>query len=296
MNPKRRLLKMNTKIYKSAILNAARLSGNKTKSSDNLAEVREIFKTCGVEFPKGTIDEVKGILKTNDYTSWETNTKNDIQSLADNGYPSVAIFNDKVVIIAPKFDEEYADISAAATVDALPDEPAEYFSYTRTSSNISTLDRLKGKFPGGKYWNHMGMSQDNSDGYTNTPCTDHSYPFKYCNTFAMGGKSASQCAGFAFRCGAFATNQNSYNWPTLKNSSAIDSLKPGDIVRYKTDNKGNEHSIYVTSVVGDSVYYGDCNGLGTSKRCVINWDGHKTKSFLKTNFVSMRKAPYQLDT
>lgn len=282
---------MNTKIYKSAILNAARLSGNETKSSDNLAEVREIFKTCGVEFPKGTIDEVKGILKTNDYTSWETNTKNDIQSLADNGYPSVAIFNDKVVIIAPKSDEEYADISAAATVDVLPDEPAEYFSHTRTSSVISMLDRLKGQFPGGKYWNHVGMSGNNADGYTYHPCPTHS-TLTTCNDY----NGSKQCIGFAYKCASIANNgANSFSFTKNENVSTLDSVKPGDIIVYSTS-KGAKHAVYVTKVLENGFVFGDCNGETETADglCRIRWDAYREKSFFESKFLFVRVSPTRL--
>lgn len=50
-------------------------------------------------------------------------------------------------------------------------------------SRGETLTTLRNKFPDGKYWNHMGMSSNNPDGYTSTPCNHDKYGETYCNSF-----------------------------------------------------------------------------------------------------------------
>ena len=81
------------------------------------------------------------------------------------------------------------------------------------NSQAATIDfstkvaELQKKFPQGKYWNHVGMSTDNSDGYTEKPCTCHGKSGVdhikgeggcTCNHFVGGGHlSAAQCMGFA---------------------------------------------------------------------------------------------------
>ena len=47
-------------------------------------------------------------------------------------------------------------------------------------------------------------------------------------------------------------------WKKYSDSSAIDNLKAGDIVRYVTSS-GNEHSIYITAVSGNTATFTDCN-------------------------------------
>lgn len=101
--------------------------------------------------------------------------------------------------------------------------------------------------------------------------------------------------GFAEKCGYDTTGYNpredKNGWSTSTSSTAVDSVKAGDIVRYKNGSYGN-HSIFVTGVSGDTVTYGHCNG--TSKLCEIKWGATISKATLKSNFVHLRKAPKTL--
>lgn len=280
---------MNARIYESIIKN-----GLKTLGKGNLSDVAAILKNCGVEFPKGDLATVREVLSSDDFTSWRKISKEDAQSSANDGIATLAIDETSVYVIAPESEDGESIEGSVVAFASDVNENAEFFSYRATSSSVSTLDRLKGKFPHGKYWNHVGSSANNPDGYTSSPCPSHS-PSSTCNTFQIGNDSASQCSGFAFKCGAEATGTNSFLWENLTDSSAINSLKPGDIVRYKTSSDGR-HSIYVTHVNGSTVKYGDCNGAGSSNYCQIRWDNSTTKTKLKTKFKSMRKAPVTLDT
>ena len=145
-----------------------------------------------------------------------------------------------------------------------------------------TIAQLRQKFPHGKYWNG-----GNADSYTSTPCTHHGY-CSYsgscgCNSFS--GLSI-QCMGYAEKLGFDATGYNprlnENGWYTYTNHSALDKLKPGDIVRY------NGHSIYVIGVKGDTVTYTDCNNDG---RCIIRWDATISKATLRASFAYVRSAP-----
>ena len=173
-------------------------------------------------------------------------------------------------------------------------------SITVTSEAASTglsLSQLRAKFPHGKYWNHAGNpgssnSVNNQDGYTSTPCSQHGVvgtSKQTCNGFQPGSSQLSwQCMGYAEKLGYDATGYNPRNnangWYTYTSSSALDKLKPGDIVRYK--NGG--HSIYVTGVNGDTVTYTDCNSNG---KCIIRWDATISKSTLRASFTHVRSAP-----
>ena len=159
-----------------------------------------------------------------------------------------------------------------------------------------TLAQLKNKFPAGKYWNHIGMSGNNQDSYTSSPCPTHANGnIDTCNAFELNGvEYAWQCLGFAEKCGYDFSGSNprvNGEWTKVENVSALNSLKPGDIVRYYS-NRPTKHAIFVTGVSGDTVTFGDCNG--TNNRCQIRWDAIITKEKLRSDFIFIYRAPFEL--
>ena len=158
-----------------------------------------------------------------------------------------------------------------------------------------TLAQLKNKFPHGKFWNRSNQSTNNQDGYTSTACSSHANT-NNCNAFNPNGTNLSwQCKGFAEKCGydtsGYIPTENANGWSISESSSAVDSVKAGDIVRY-TLSSGTNHSIFVTGVSGNTVTYGDCNG--TTKLCEIRWGATISKTTLKNAFVNLRSAPSTL--
>ena len=152
-----------------------------------------------------------------------------------------------------------------------------------------TLRGLKRKFPNGKYWNHVGMSGNNQDGYTNSPCPNP-HNGTTCNHYVFNGEDlASQCQGFVMKCGYDAYGSSPYTWPQITGSNALDSLKPGDIVRYYTTD--DKHSIFVTAVSGDTITFGDCN---SDFHCKIRWDATTTKQKLRPVLKAVYRAPFEL--
>lgn len=144
-----------------------------------------------------------------------------------------------------------------------------------------TLAQLQAKYPHGKYWNG-----GNANSYTSSPCTHHgscSYNGSCgCNSFKG---HAIQCMGFAYQLAYLVYGGDPYaDWKTNKNVSALDSLKAGDVVRYKN----NGHSIFVTGVSGNTVTYADCNSDG---HCIIRWNQTISKSTLKSTFSYVDPAP-----
>ncbi len=145
-----------------------------------------------------------------------------------------------------------------------------------------TLESLQEKYPHGTYWNG-----GNADSYTLTPCTHHP-DCDYtggcdCNSFRGLG---IQCLGFAYQLATLVYGGNQYlERNPIYVASAIDTLKAGDIVRYKS----NTHSIFVTSVDGDIVTYADCN---SDYQCGIRWGQTVLKSTLKASFTYLDPAPY----
>lgn len=135
------------------------------------------------------------------------------------------------------------------------------------------ISQLKKKFPAGKYWNHMGSSQNNPNGYTSTPCTHHGGCSRNgyngwcgCNSF---NNQSIQCFGFAEKLAydVFGTNPSR----TWTKSYSLSNVRAGDIIRYKN----NGHSIFVTNVSGNTITYADCNSDG---HCKIRWGATISKS------------------
>ena len=170
--------------------------------------------------------------------------------------------------------------------------------HVEAASTLS-IQQLREKFPDGKYWNHADDPgpenyKNNQDGYTSVPCPEHmtvGTSVQTCNAFLPGNTQLSwQCMGYAEKLGYDATGYNPRNnangWRTYESASALDNLKPGDIVRF--DNGKNDHSIYVLGVNGDTVTYTDCNSDG---HCVIRWDATISKAKLRSAFIHLRSAP-----
>lgn len=133
---------------------------------------------------------------------------------------------------------------------------------------------LKTKFPQGKYWNHVGSTADNSDGYTNSPCTlhktsgvDHVYGKGgcTCNHFAGGGHLlATQCMGFANKLGYDVFGDTTWTVYNNPSSAQVANIQIGDIVRVN-----NSHSVFVIARTGNNIMVGEANYPGST--CQINW-------------------------
>ncbi|MBQ2964196.1 MAG: InlB B-repeat-containing protein [Clostridia bacterium] len=149
-----------------------------------------------------------------------------------------------------------------------------------------TLSELKAKYPHGKYWNHVGKSTNNPDGWTNTPCPSHPST-STCNAFVYNGTTIGwQCFGFALQLGYDAYGSNPKNWGRAYN---LNNIKPGDIINYDGTSPG--HTVFVTHVNGDIVTIAECNYGG---RCLINW-GRTLKKSEFNDLYNVYVAPYALD-
>lgn len=167
-----------------------------------------------------------------------------------------------------------------------------------------TIAQLQEKFPNGKYWNHMGSSGNNPEGYTSTPCNHSKYNTTYCNAYIRtdGFRQSSQCMGFAQELGYLYTGIDPIigsGWKFIeysKNSTAyynaIDNIKVGDIVRYEEPlSSVKDHTFFVAGVNGDTVTIAEANWYGP---CRINWGRTVTKEQLKENvgsYTTIRVSP-----
>lgn len=131
------------------------------------------------------------------------------------------------------------------------------------SARTYTLDELRQKYPAGKYWNHVGSSTNNPEGYTSTACTDHYVKRadgtrgigQYDNRYYGAHGWATQCAGYAQQVASCYAGSDPQTWTKRTGTAAVNDLKTGDVVRYLNDG----HSIFITAVEGENVWFSDCN-------------------------------------
>lgn len=136
------------------------------------------------------------------------------------------------------------------------------------------MTELQNKFPNGKYWNHVGISGDNSDGYTSSPCDATLHKIKdgrhtngtngcTCNHFACKGHlSAAQCMGFANKLGYDVFGDTTWTLHT-NSGKAYQEIKVGDIVRIS-----GSHSVFIIAKNGNVVTVGEAN---YKPNCEISW-------------------------
>ncbi len=154
------------------------------------------------------------------------------------------------------------DYAVKTTSSASSDTP------TTPSAIRDRLDKLREKFPHGKYWNHYGSSSKNPDGWTNTPCPSGHYlnGVQQCN---------GQCDGFAKKLGVDLFGLSTSKWEKV--SYDIDTICVGDIIRYN-----GKHTIMVVGFTQnrDQLIIADCNW---DYHCGIRWDAlFKTSRYFST--------------
>lgn len=128
--------------------------------------------------------------------------------------------------------------------------------------DVERLVSIAQKFPSGKYWNHIGSSMNNPDGYTSTPCTRHS---SYCGSSCGCNMflGAMQCMGYSYKLANELVGTDPRNWEKRR-SLNVSSLCVGDIIRYLN----NGHSIVVVGVSGNTIAY---TGANWGRNCLIKW-------------------------
>lgn len=134
---------------------------------------------------------------------------------------------------------------------------------------------LQNKFPHGKYWNHVGMTTENVDGYTENPCTlhdklpdgSHTYDRNGCTCNHFTGSDhlmATQCMGFANKLAYDVFGATTWNKISAPNATQIADIRVGDIVRFDYDS----HSTFVIARMGNNIMVGEAN---YPNGCRINW-------------------------
>lgn len=97
-----------------------------------------------------------------------------------------------------------------------------------------------------------------------------------------------QCHGYArwlswYVWGVDFANGNGANWTLYKSTSSstyIDRLVPGDVIRYRTStSKSYNHTIFITSISGSTIYFTDCNSDFAN---TVKWNRSILKSTLES--------------
>lgn len=151
---------------------------------------------------------------------------------------------------------------------------------------VNKISELQRTFVDGQYWNYYSSSDYSRTGYQKCKCTgtyckgDCSCS---CGQFYHNGKwYGGQCHGYALKLGylifgSVATD----SWS--KHYNAYD-VYAGDLVRID----GNNHSIFVYKVDGNTIYYTDCN---SSAPCQVKWGKTISKSALASRLTYVLHNP-----
>ena len=169
-----------------------------------------------------------------------------------------------------------------------PMSKAANISETAFANKIAQLQSV---YKQGQYWNEYNSCKSNGTGTIR--CSGSAEGMTCINRGYCGGSSGAgctctcgayyengvavawQCMGFAYKMGyeVFGDYISSSAWET---SYSLGTIYAGDIIRIK-----NQHSIFVIKVVGETVYYADCNRTGP---CQVDWTGSYTKSQIASFF------------
>ncbi len=131
-----------------------------------------------------------------------------------------------------------------------------------TANELSSkIESLKYQYPNGTHQSAFYNSVYSGDG---TACYKDLSGWSSWQCMAWACKVYDTLWGNSVRNGSF--HQNAY------------SLYIGDYARFRST--GVDHSIVITNIVGDTIYYTDCNGYSSANK--IQWDRTMSKSDLQT--------------
>ena len=157
----------------------------------------------------------------------------------------------------------------------------------------SKIANLQKSFVDGKYWNFYNSGDLNRkitpDKTGDTICpscsktraTCHGDCSDNCGKFYLNGQYyGGQCYGYAnmiaykvFGSPAVQGGVAQAGWEKITSVSNY-QFRAGDYVRVKNDG----HSVFITKVTSDKIYYTDCNWSGP---CMVKWDQHKDLSVFR---------------
>lgn len=152
--------------------------------------------------------------------------------------------------------------------------------YAAQADIQAKIIKLQIKFPGGKYWNHVGSATDNVNGWTDKACTCHGVS-GVSHVYGTGGctcnhyydavqskhNQSTQCMGFANKLGYDVFGATTWTLYSAPNMTQLANIRIGDIVRYSAPD-APEHSVFVIAKDGYKIKVGEANYGG---KCKIVW-------------------------
>lgn len=138
---------------------------------------------------------------------------------------------------------------------------------------LARIEVLKEKFPEGKYWNHVGSTKENGDGWTESPCACHNTGVcinasssctcnHYYDSVQTSHNQSTQCMGFANKLGYDVFGATTWTKYTSPTAYQIANIRVGDIIRF------TNHSVFVIARNGNEITVGENNYSG---KCRISW-------------------------
>lgn len=122
------------------------------------------------------------------------------------------------------------------------------------ASDTSTLGQLRSNHPVGSY---------------------------YSTYYENGRAMAWECMGYAYQLMYEAYGTYMYSgYDNYDMNYCLSNLKAGDVIRYAPT--GVRHSIFITRVDGENVYFTDSNG--GAGYCIVRWNQKTTKSEIRKTF------------
>ena len=172
---------------------------------------------------------------------------------------SIANGDIKRVFIRPNYSNSTNDVAVTSIV---------------ASELANKINWLSTQYKHGEYWNQYNGSLDKT-GPNPCPCKAMGYTWcgqqhnGYCDCKCGVFHGGEQCYGFASKM--FYLTFGTYQENAEKIYS-INDVCAGDVIRYGGT---AGHSVFVIKVIGDTIYYVDCNGNGVP--CQVRWNATVNK-------------------
>lgn len=172
---------------------------------------------------------------------------------------SIANGDIKRVFIRPNYSNSTNDVAVTSIV---------------ASELAKKINWLSTQYKHGEYWNQYNGSLDKT-GPNPCPCKAMGYTWcgqqhnGYCDCKCGVFHGGEQCYGFASKM--FYLTFGTYQENAEKIYS-INDVCAGDVIRYGGT---AGHSVFVIKVIGDTIYYVDCNGNGVP--CQVRWNATVNK-------------------
>lgn len=172
---------------------------------------------------------------------------------------SIANGDIKRVFIRPNYINSTNDVAVTSIV---------------ASELANKINWLSTQYKHGEYWNQYNGSLDKT-GPNPCPCKGLGYKWcgqqhsGYCDCKCGVFHGGEQCYGFASKM--FYLTFGTYQENAEKIYS-INDVCAGDVIRYGGT---AGHSVFVIKVIGDTIYYVDCNGNGVP--CQVRWNATVNK-------------------